>query len=45
MLGDVNLFLTDPTEPSLAELEVMIAGSSSFLMMLTLHFVELIVIS
>ncbi|XP_061564876.1 N-acetyltransferase 9 [Cololabis saira] len=25
MMGDVNIFLTDPTEPSLAELEVMIA--------------------
>lgn len=31
MLGDVNIFLTDPTEPSLAELEVMIAGDNSFL--------------
>lgn len=26
MVGDVNIFLTDPTEPSLAELEIMIAG-------------------
>lgn len=30
MVGDVNLFLTDPTEPSWAELEVMIAGNSCF---------------
>ncbi|KAM6896972.1 alpha/beta-tubulin-N-acetyltransferase 9 [Xenentodon cancila] len=28
MVGDVNIFLTDPTEPSLAELEVMIAEQS-----------------
>ncbi|XP_028264393.1 alpha/beta-tubulin-N-acetyltransferase 9 [Parambassis ranga] len=28
MLGDVNIFLTDPAEPSLAELEVMIAEPS-----------------
>ncbi|MED6257103.1 N-acetyltransferase 9 [Ataeniobius toweri] len=28
MVGDVNIFLTDPTDPSLAELEVMIAESS-----------------
>ncbi|KAM4524106.1 alpha/beta-tubulin-N-acetyltransferase 9 isoform 2-T2 [Odontesthes bonariensis] len=26
MVGDVNIFLTDPTDPSLAELEIMIAG-------------------
>ena len=26
MLGDVNIFLTDPTDPSVAELEIMIAG-------------------
>lgn len=26
MVGDVNLFLTDPADPSLAELEIMIAG-------------------
>ncbi|XP_028823012.1 alpha/beta-tubulin-N-acetyltransferase 9 isoform X2 [Denticeps clupeoides] len=26
MVGDVNIFLTDPQEPSLAELEIMIAG-------------------
>ncbi|XP_077482287.1 alpha/beta-tubulin-N-acetyltransferase 9 [Stigmatopora argus] len=25
MIGDVNIFLTDPTEPTLAELEIMIA--------------------
>lgn len=31
MLGDVNIFLTDPTEPSLAELEIMIAGLSLLL--------------
>lgn len=30
MVGDVNIFLTDPTEPSLAELEVMIAGTNGF---------------
>lgn len=30
MVGDVNIFLTDPAEPSLAELEIMIAGSSRF---------------
>lgn len=30
MVGDVNIFLTDPTEPSLAELEIMIAGRSCF---------------
>ncbi|XP_076008029.1 alpha/beta-tubulin-N-acetyltransferase 9 [Genypterus blacodes] len=29
MVGDVNIFLTDPTDPSLAELEIMIAESSS----------------
>uniref|UniRef100_A0A3P8W359 N-acetyltransferase 9 n=1 Tax=Cynoglossus semilaevis TaxID=244447 RepID=A0A3P8W359_CYNSE len=28
MLGDVNIFLTDPTDPTLAELEVMIAEPS-----------------
>ncbi|XP_047232605.1 N-acetyltransferase 9 [Girardinichthys multiradiatus] len=28
MVGDVNIFLTDPADPSLAELEVMIAESS-----------------
>lgn len=27
MVGDVNLFLTDPGNPSLGEIEVMIAGS------------------
>ncbi len=26
MVGDVNIFLTDPSDPSLAELEIMIAG-------------------
>lgn len=30
MVGDVNIFLTDPAEPSLAELEVMIAGGTLF---------------
>lgn len=29
MIGDVNLFLTDPTDSTLAELEIMIAGESS----------------
>lgn len=28
MVGDVNIFLTDPSDPSLAELEVMIAEPS-----------------
>ena len=28
MAGDVNLFLTDPGDPSLGEIEVMIAGLS-----------------
>ncbi|XP_036938363.1 N-acetyltransferase 9 [Acanthopagrus latus] len=28
MVGDVNIFLTDPTNPSLAELEIMIAEPS-----------------
>ncbi|KAI4874860.1 hypothetical protein NFI96_034433 [Prochilodus magdalenae] len=28
MVGDVNIFLTDPSDPSLAELELMIAESS-----------------
>ncbi|XP_042371295.1 N-acetyltransferase 9-like, partial [Plectropomus leopardus] len=28
MVGDVNMFLTDPADPSLAELEVMIAEPS-----------------
>ncbi|XP_023287092.1 N-acetyltransferase 9 [Seriola lalandi dorsalis] len=28
MVGDVNIFLTDPTDPSLAELEIMIAETS-----------------
>ncbi|XP_038164741.1 N-acetyltransferase 9 [Cyprinodon tularosa] len=28
MVGDVNIFLTDPTDPSVAELEVMIAEPS-----------------
>ncbi|KAK3528822.1 hypothetical protein QTP70_011601 [Hemibagrus guttatus] len=28
MVGDVNLFLTDPSDPSLAELEIMIADPS-----------------
>ncbi|XP_076615814.1 alpha/beta-tubulin-N-acetyltransferase 9 [Chaetodon auriga] len=28
MVGDVNIFLTDPTDPTLAELEVMIAEPS-----------------
>nr|ALT14006.1 N-acetyltransferase 9 [Tachysurus fulvidraco] len=27
MVGDVNLFLTEPSDPSLAELEIMIAGT------------------
>lgn len=27
MVGDVNIFLTDPTDPTLAELEIMIAGN------------------
>ena len=26
MVGDVNIFLTDPSDPTLAELEIMIAG-------------------
>lgn len=26
MVGDVNLFLTDPEDPTLAEIEIMIAG-------------------
>lgn len=26
MVGDVNIFLTDPTDLSVAELEIMIAG-------------------
>lgn len=30
MVGDVNIFLTDPTEPSWAELEIMIAGNNCF---------------
>lgn len=29
MVGDVNIFLTDPSDPSLAELEIMIAGYRS----------------
>ncbi|XP_030631152.1 alpha/beta-tubulin-N-acetyltransferase 9 [Chanos chanos] len=29
MVGDVNIFLTDPADPTLAELEVMIAEPSS----------------
>lgn len=29
MVGDVNIFLTDPTDLSLAELEVMIAGEAT----------------
>lgn len=29
MVGDVNLFLTDPSDLSLAELEIMIAGDDS----------------
>ncbi|KAM7381265.1 hypothetical protein PAMA_012216 [Pampus argenteus] len=28
MMGDVNIFLTDPSDPSLAELEIMIAEPS-----------------
>lgn len=28
MVGDVNIFLTDPTDPSSAELEIMIAGDA-----------------
>jgi len=28
MVGDVNIFLTDPTDPTLAELEIMIAGDA-----------------
>ncbi|KAM3591821.1 uncharacterized protein V6R79_007929 [Siganus canaliculatus] len=28
MVGDVNIFLTDPTDPTLAELEIMIAEPS-----------------
>lgn len=28
MVGDVNIFLTDPTDLTLAELEIMIAGES-----------------
>lgn len=28
MVGDVNIFLTDPTDPSVAELEIMIAEPS-----------------
>lgn len=30
MVGDVNIFLTDPSDPSLAELEIMIAGNMWF---------------
>lgn len=30
MVGDVNIFLTDPTDPSLAELEIMIAGGNYY---------------
>lgn len=26
MVGDVNLFLTDPEDPTLGEIEIMIAG-------------------
>lgn len=29
MLGDVNIFLTDPNDQTLAELEIMIAGGVS----------------
>lgn len=29
MLGDVNIFLTDPNDQTLAELEIMIAGGLS----------------
>lgn len=28
MVGDVNIFLTDPTDTTLAELEIMIAGDA-----------------
>lgn len=28
MVGDVNIFLTDPTDLSLAEMEIMIAGGN-----------------
>uniref|UniRef100_A0A671NL63 N-acetyltransferase 9-like n=1 Tax=Sinocyclocheilus anshuiensis TaxID=1608454 RepID=A0A671NL63_9TELE len=34
MVGDVNIFLTDPSDPSLAELEIMIAGYRVFLLFL-----------
>ncbi len=30
MVGDVNIFLTDPTDPTLAELEIMIAGEAQY---------------
>lgn len=26
MVGDVNIFLTDPEDPTLGEIEIMIAG-------------------
>ena len=32
MLGDVNMFLTDPTDLSLAELEIMIAGDTPLIL-------------
>lgn len=39
MVGDVNIFLTDPAEPSLAELEVMIAGNNLLILQLVESFV------
>lgn len=42
MLGDVNIFLTDPTDQTLAELEIMIAGDA--LQLSAEHFLKCLVL-
>lgn len=37
MVGDVNLFFNDPDDPSLAEMEVMIAGKNTHIVYTLLY--------
>lgn len=45
MVGDVNIFLTDPTDLSLAELEVMIAGDALSLFLMNILHIHLFRVS